>query len=278
MLEFDFGESVGGSVSAHDGEFGGGPGKHEAGIVGLATHGVVARAKTAADDHGNFGDDAVGYGVDHFCAGADDAAPFGVFADHEAVDVVKENERDAVLVAIHDEAGGFLGGLGVDDAAKFGAFLVGMRSVRADVFFLVGNDADGPATDAGVAAKQSFAIFGAIFLEVAGVDDAGDDFAHVVLLGRIAGEYAVEFVGGVEGFVGTRWLKMGGFGAPILSTRARMRLRQDSSSGSRKSTVPLIWECIFAPPNSSAVDFWPMAACTRAGPARKRPEPSVIRM
>ena len=53
---------------------------------------------------------------------------------------------------------------------------------------------------------------------------------------------------------------------------------QDSSSGSRKSTVPLICECIFAPPSSSAEYFAPIAACTSAGPARNSPLPSVIRM
>ena len=35
--------------------------------------------------------------------------------------------------------------------------------------------------------------------------------------------------------------------------------------------------CISAPPNSSAETFCPMAACTSAGPARKSPEPSVIK-
>ncbi len=53
---------------------------------------------------------------------------------------------------------------------------------------------------------------------------------------------------------------------------------QDSSSGSRKSTVPLICACIFAPPSSSAEVFCPIAACTSAGPARKSPQPSVIKI
>ena len=44
-----------------------------------------------------------------------------------------------------------------------------------------------------------------------------------------------------------------------------------SSSGSRKSTVPLICACIFAPPSSSAEVFCPIAACTSAGPASKQP-------
>ena len=114
----------------------------------------MSGAEAAAADHGDFGHDAVGDGVDHFCAGADDAAPLGVFADHEAVDVVQENQRDAVLVAVEDEARGFFGGLGVDDAAEFDALLVGAAGERVDVFFLVGDDADGPAADARVAAEN----------------------------------------------------------------------------------------------------------------------------
>ncbi len=51
-----------------------------------------------------------------------------------------------------------------------------------------------------------------------------------------------------------------------------------SSLASRKSTVPLISACIRAPPNSSALTFCPIAACTSAGPARNSPLPSVIRM
>src|SRR5438876_4756412 len=74
------------------------------------------------------------------------------------------------------------------------------------------------------------------------------------------------------------WLNGDAFGDPILSTSARIRAMHASSSGSRKSTVPLIWACIFAPPRSSAEVFCPMAACTSAGPAKNKPEPSVIKM
>ena len=65
---------------------------------------------------------------------------------------------------------------------------------------------------------------------------------------------------------------------PILSTSARTRAMHASSSGSRKSIVPLICACICAPPSSSAEVFCPIAACTSAGPARKSPLPSVIKM
>ena len=135
LLELDFDERAGGGVAAHDGVARRGPREDEARIVGLAAHGVVSRAEAAAEDHGDFGHDAVGDGVDHFCAGADDAAPLGVVADHEAVDVVQENQRDEVLIAVQDEARGFFGGLGVDDAAELDALLSGRVRACGTCFF-----------------------------------------------------------------------------------------------------------------------------------------------
>ena len=197
LLELDFDQRAGGGVAAHHRVTRRGPGKHEARIVGLAAHGVVAGAEAAAADHRNFRHHAIGHGVHHFRAGADDAAPFGFFADHEAVHVVQKNQRDEVLIAVEDEARGFFGGFGVDHAAEFDALLVGAAGLGLHVFFLVGDDTDGPAADARVAAEDRLAVFGAIFFEFAAVHDARDDFAHVVLLGGIAGENSVDFFGGI---------------------------------------------------------------------------------
>src|SRR5262249_11373898 len=147
LLQFHFDKSACRGIAAHDGIAGRGPGEDEAGIVGFAAHGVVAGAETSADDHGNLGHDAIGNRVDHFCASAFEAAPLGVVATHDPVDVVQKNEREAVLVEIEYEAGGFFGRLGVDDAAELDALLVGPASQRLPVFFLVGDDADGPAAD-----------------------------------------------------------------------------------------------------------------------------------
>ena len=66
------------------------------------------------------------------------------------------------------------------------------------VLFLIGDDADGPAADARVTAENGFTVFGAIFFKFAGVHNACDDFAHVVLLGGIAGENSVDFVAWIE--------------------------------------------------------------------------------
>src|SRR5208282_3081357 len=106
-------------------------------------------------------------------------APLGIASHHKAVYVVEKNERDKILVAVHDEAGGLFGGLGVDDAAEldaFVAFMVGLLRVE----FLIGDDAYGEASDASVAADQRFAVLGLVFVEAAFVYDTRQNFFHVV--------------------------------------------------------------------------------------------------
>src|SRR3989454_12660554 len=149
----------------------------------------MAGAETAAADDGNFGHDAVGHGVDHFCARADDAAPLRLFADHEAVHIVKENQRHAVLIAIQDEPGGFLRRFGVNHAAELDALLPGARRGRLHVLLLIRNDADSPAADARIAAEKRLAVSRPVLLPRAASHDARRDFAPPALLARLGGEY-----------------------------------------------------------------------------------------
>ena len=64
---------------------------------------VVAGAERAADDHGELGHARRGDGGDHLGAVLGDAAGLVVAADHEAGDVLQEQQRDAALVAQLDE-------------------------------------------------------------------------------------------------------------------------------------------------------------------------------
>ena len=105
-------------VAAHDGVLRGRPGEDEARVERLAAQGVVAGAERAADDQRDLRHDAVGDRVDQLRPGLDDAGLLGVAADHEAVDVLEEEDRHARLVAVHDEARGLVGGIDVDDAAE----------------------------------------------------------------------------------------------------------------------------------------------------------------
>ena len=82
-----------------------------------------------------FGHHGIGDRVHHLGAGADDAAPLGVAAHHEAVYVVQENQRNQVLVAVHDEARGLVGALGINDAAELDRRRLPWWSVCCTCFF-----------------------------------------------------------------------------------------------------------------------------------------------
>ena len=83
------------------------------------------------------------------------------------------------MVAVHDEAGGFFGAFGIDDAAEFDALFARVAGLGLRRF-LVGDDADGGAGDASVAADEGAAVVGAVLVELAAVYDAGDEFVRVV--------------------------------------------------------------------------------------------------
>ena len=68
--------------------------------------------------------------------------------------------------------------------------------------------------------------------------------------------------------LGLLWGQDPAFTLGLSVNGAAVRVRQG---------VPLMAECISAPPSSSAETFCPIAACTSAGPARKSPLPSVMR-
>ena len=106
------------------------PHPQEARAVRSSAHAVVARARAGPDHDGEFGHVGAGDRRDEFGAVFGDAAFFGVGADHEAADVLEEDEWDAALGAELDEVGAFEGGGGEEDA-------------------VVGEDADGVGVDVG---------------------------------------------------------------------------------------------------------------------------------
>ena len=79
------------------------------------------------------------------------------------------------MIAIHDEARGFVGAVGVNDAAHLDAGFLG-----ADLMALIGDDADRMAADAGVGGDERFAVIGLVFIERIRIDDRGEKIARVV--------------------------------------------------------------------------------------------------
>lgn len=109
-----------------------------------------------------------------------DAVALGLGADHEARDVLEEDERDAALGAELDEVGALLGRGGEEDA-------------------VVGDDADLVAVDGGEAGDEGLAEVALELGEVGAVDDAGDDLADGQRLAEVGGGDAEELLRVVEG-------------------------------------------------------------------------------
>src|SRR5574343_487131 len=172
-IALDGGEHAGRLFAAHHRDAGIRPHPQETRAVGAAAHAVVAGAEGAANDHGEFRHLGRGDGGHHLGPVTGDAAVFIFLADHEAGDILQEDERNAALGAEFDEVRAFLGRFGEQDA-------------------VVGDDADRIAPDAGKAADQCGAVARLEFVEIGTIDDAGDDLAHVEGLLGIGREHDVE--------------------------------------------------------------------------------------
>ena len=124
-------------------------------------------------EQGQFRDGHVRLDHQHLGAVLGDAATLVLAADHEAGDVVHEQQRDAVAIAELHELRGLVGRL-------------------AEQHAVVTEDPDLVAEDEGAAGDQGRSVAGLELVEHAAVDDAGDDFAHVELLLDVVGDDPVQ--------------------------------------------------------------------------------------
>src|SRR3546814_1846595 len=100
---FRSGEHRGRLLSPHHADPRIGPGEEETRAIGAATHAVIARAEAAADQHGDLRHLRRGDGRDQLCAVLRDALCLIFAADHEAGDVLEEQQRNAALAGKLDE-------------------------------------------------------------------------------------------------------------------------------------------------------------------------------
>ena len=103
--------------------------------------------------------------------------------DHEAGDVLQKDERDFAL------------------RAKFNEMRALERRFRKQDS-IIGEDAHGITEDVRESADEGRSIERLELVEHAAVDDAGNDFAHVISLARIGGDNAVYFLRVVKRFGG----------------------------------------------------------------------------
>src|SRR5207237_8218741 len=92
--------------------------QHETLIVCLSSHRIMSGAERAAYDYRNLRYDRVRDCVHHLRSRFDDATPLRIPSYHEAVYIVKEDQRNQILIAVHDEARRFFRRLRVNHSAE----------------------------------------------------------------------------------------------------------------------------------------------------------------
>lgn len=173
-------------LASHDTDAGIWPHPQEARAIGTTAHAVVTSAIGATDDDGELGNVGARDGGNQLGTVLGNAFTLSLGADHEARDVLEEDEGDAALGAELDEVGSLLGGGREEDA-------------------VVGDDANLVAVDGGEAGDEGCAEVALELGEVGAVDDAGDDLTDGERLTQVR-------VGNTEKLLGVvqRLFKSGG--------------------------------------------------------------------
>ena len=146
------------------------------GRVSAAAHAVIAGAEAAADQHCHLRHLGGGDRGDQLGAVLGDAARFIFAADHEAGNVLQEQQRRPALAGELDEMGALQGAFREQDA-------------------VIGEDRHRHPPDAGEAAHQSGAVKMLELVKLAAVDDPADHLAHLIGRADVVGDDAVKLVG-----------------------------------------------------------------------------------
>src|SRR5712692_9882257 len=128
--------------SSHDGNLRSGPGKNESWVICLATHRIITGSKTVAHEDRKFRHRTVCHCIYHLCPVFYNSSLFRPLADHKPCHVLEEDQRDAFLIAVKNEAGRLICAVTVDDPAylHFSLFCLDHRTLVCD-------NADCPSID-----------------------------------------------------------------------------------------------------------------------------------
>ena len=146
-------------------ELGGGPCEAEVQPAGVA-RGEAGHAVALVQIDRDHGDVCLKEGLEGTHPFAESTIPLGVEADHESGDVYEVDHWDVEGVAELYEAGLLLGARAVESAAE--------------VHGIVGENADGVASETGEAANEGRGTVAAYFEEGAAVGDDFNNVPHVV--------------------------------------------------------------------------------------------------
>src|SRR5579862_4068300 len=194
LLDLDFHQRPCRRITAHHRIASRRPRKNKSRVVSLSAHRIVPGSETPPANHRNLRHHAIRHGIYHLRPRANNAAPFRLFPHHEPIHVVKENQRNQILIAIQNKPRRFICRLGINHAAKLNSLLSRPRRSHRNVLLLIRHDPHRPAANARKSTQHRLPILGAILLELAAIHNPRDDLPHVVLLPRIRREYSVDFI------------------------------------------------------------------------------------
>ncbi len=185
-------------LAAHDTDTSVGPHPEEPRAVCAAAHAIVSRTVAAADDNGELGHVGAGDSSHKLGAVLGDTLTLGSRADHEARNVLQEDERDTTLRAKLNKVGTLHGGRGKENT-------------------VVGDDANLLTVDFSEASHQGRAVVSLEFGKFGAVDDACNNLANWHGLAKVGGSNAEELLGVVERLrEGLGWcLRSGGAFGPV---------------------------------------------------------------
>src|SRR6516165_2803967 len=166
-------------LTAHDRDPSIRPHPQKAWRISSPAHAVIAGAKAAADNHCEFRHCGSGDGSYHLGTILGDAARLVFAADHKPGDVLQKDERDPALRAKLDEVRALQCAFREQDA-------------------VIGENADWIAPDPRKTADQRLAVKSLEFVELAAIDETGDDLPHLIRLARVRRDDAVDLLDRVE--------------------------------------------------------------------------------
>src|SRR5439155_10929923 len=118
-------------------------------------HRIVSGAKRSADNDRDLWYDGITDRIHQLGATANDPAPFRVAPDHETSNILKKNDWQACLIAIHDKARCLIGAVGINNTAHLNPFFLG-----PDLQTLVGDNSHRSSSDARICCYDRLAIAG----------------------------------------------------------------------------------------------------------------------
>src|SRR5699024_5464713 len=143
-------------------------------VVSPSAHSIITCTVAVAHDDGNLWHGAVRYSIHHLGPVLNDAALFAALADHKAGNILQKNDRNLLLIAVHDKSRRFIGRIRVDDSAYLHLSLPGFGYLA-----LIGYNTHTPAIHPGKTGNKRLPVSLFILSERIFIHNAIQDVVHI---------------------------------------------------------------------------------------------------